>query len=230
MSSKSKEELTGFGRFVNELEESIIALLLAAMTIITFINVILRYGFNSGLEWGLDATAQLFAWLVIFGTSYAIKTTSHLGVDAVVNLFNPRIQRVFALIAGAVCIAFAALLAKGAWDSWANFANLPQTTGRWFPTGLEEMKRASYQSWLTHNGIPMVDWLRWLEPLINENESYDKFPYVVMRVILPVGCFLILFRFIQATWRVWTGASASLIVSHEAEDDVDAVRHLNAGD
>jgi len=231
MASKfDKDELTGFGWFVNELEETMIALILGAMLIITFINVVLRFGFNSGLIWGLDAVANLFAWLVIFGASYAVKTTSHLGVDAVTNLFGPTTRRVLALIASAACILFAMLLMKGAWDAWANFANLPQTTGRWFPTGLEEMRRSSFRGYLTDNGIPMVEWLRWLEPLINYDESYEKFPMVVLRFILPLGCALILFRFVQAAYRIWTGTATSLIVSHEAEDDVDSVRHLNAGD
>ena len=63
---------TTLGRIVNEIEETIIALLLAGMTIITFINVVLRYGYNTGLIWGLEAVTFLFAWLVLFGVSYAV--------------------------------------------------------------------------------------------------------------------------------------------------------------
>ena len=36
-------------RFIDELEETVIAVLLAAMVVVTFINVVLRYGFNTGL-------------------------------------------------------------------------------------------------------------------------------------------------------------------------------------
>ena len=229
MSASNRPE-TGIGRIITEIEETIIALILAAMLVITFVNVILRFAYNTGLIWGLDAVANLFAWLVIFGASYAVKTTSHLGVDAVTNLFSAPVRRVLALIAGACCILFAVLLMKGAWDAWANFANLPQTTGRWFPTGFEEMRRSSYRGYLTDNGIPMVDWLRWLQPLINYDESYEKFPMVVLRFILPFGCALLLIRFIQAFVRIWRGQATSLIVSHEAEDDVEAVAHVNRGD
>ena len=134
------------GRMVHELEETFIALILGAMTIITFINVVLRYGFNTGLIWGLEMTAFLFAWLVLFGVSYAVKVTAHLGVDAVINLFDRPVRKALALIAGVICIVYAFLLLKGSWDYWANFANLPQTTGRWFPTGLEEMGRSSFRA------------------------------------------------------------------------------------
>lgn len=215
------------GKLVNELEETFIAVILGAMTIITFINVVLRYVFNTGLSWGLEATSFLFAWLVLFGVSYAVKTTANLGVDAVTNLLQPSVRRVLALVAGAVCIAYAVLLMKGAWDYWANFANLPQTTGRWFPTGFEEMSRTSYRSWYEVLDIPMPEVLRFLEPLMNEGETYEKIPRFIPYFILPFGVALLLFRFVQATVRVWRGSANSLIVSHEAEDAIEDVAHLN---
>lgn len=221
---------SALGRFVNELEETAIAVILGLMTIITFINVVLRYGFNTGLIWGLEATTFLFAWLVLFGISYAVKITAHLGVDALINLFSPSVRRVIAIVAGVICIIYGALLMKGAWDYWANFANLPQTTGRWFPTGLQEMKITNYRSWYEVIDIPMPEWLRFIEPMINEGEAYEKIPRFIPYAILPFGMALLLFRFVQATIRIVTGEAQSLIVSHEAEDAVDDVRHMNAGD
>lgn len=218
---------TPIGRFVNELEETIIALILGAMTIITFVNVVLRYGFDTGLIWGLEATSLLFAWLVLFGVSYAVKQTANLGVDAVVNMLSPGARRALALFAGVVCIVYALLLLKGAWDYWANFANLPQTTGRWFPTGFEDMTRTSYRSWYEVIDIPMPDWLRFIEPMINEGEAYEKIPRFIPYAMLPVGMALLVFRFVQATLRIWSGKAESLIVSHEAEDAVEDVRHMN---
>lgn len=218
------------GRIVNEIEETMIALLLAGMTIITFINVVLRYGYNTGLIWGLEAVTFLFAWLVLFGVSYAVKITAHLGVDAITNLFSPSIRRFLALAAAAVCLAYAFLLLKGAWDYWANFANLPQTTGKWFPTGFEEMRRSSYRGWYETIDIPFPEWLRWIQPIMNEGEDYEKIPRFIPYAILPFGMALLLFRFVQATIRLIRGEADSLIVSHEAEDEVDAVKHMNKGD
>ncbi len=215
---------------VNEIEETAIAVLLGLMTLITFVNIVLRYGFNTGLIWGLEAVTFLFAWLVLFGLSYAVKVTAHLGVDALIAFFNPSLRRVVGLIAAAVCITYAALLMKGAWDYWANFANLPQTTGRWFPTGLEEMKRTSYRGWYEVVDIPFPEWLRWIQPIMNDGESYEKLPRFIPYFILPFGMALLLFRFIQATWRLITGEAESLIVSHEAEDAIEDVKHMNAGD
>ncbi len=224
------EAKTALGRVVNELEESAIALILGAMTIITFINVILRYGFNTGLIWGLEATSFLFAWLVLFGVSYAVKVTANLGVDAIVNMTGPSVRRVLALFAGVVCIIYAGLVLKGAWDYWANFANLPGTTGRWFPTGFEEMKRTSYRGWYEVVDIPFPEWLRWIQPIMNEGEDYEKLPRFIPYAILPLGIGLLFFRFIQATVRIAQGKSGGLIVSHEAEDAVADVAHLNKED
>ena len=215
--AQSYEPKTTLGRIVNELEETVIALLLAAMTIITFINVVLRYGFNTGLIWGLEMVTFLFAWLVLFGVSYAVKTTSHLGVDAVINLFPVPVRRMIALVAAAICIFYAVLF-------------LPQTTGSVLPTGFEEMKRSSYRGWYEVIDIPFPEWLRWIEPIMNEGEHYEKIPRFIPYAILPFGMALLLFRFIQAGVRIWTGAADSLIVSHEAEDDVEAVAHMNRED
>ena len=221
---------TALGRVVNEFEETAIAVILGIMTLITFVNVVLRYGFNTGLIWGLEAVTFLFAWLVLFGVSYAVKVTAHLGVDAIINLVSPPARKVLALIASAVCIFYSVLVLKGAWDYWANFANLPQTTGRWLPTGFEEMTRTSYRGWYEVVDIPFPEWLRWIEPIMNEGEHYEKLPRFIPYLILPVGMALLLFRFIQATILIARGDASGLIVSHEAEDAVADVRHMNAED
>ena len=92
------------------------------------------------------------------------------------------------------------------------------------------MKRTSYRGWYEVIDIPLPEWLRWIEPIMNDGDEYEKIPRFIPYAILPFGMALLLFRFVQATWRIWKGEAESLIVSHEAEDDVDAVRHVNAGD
>ena len=84
-------------RFIDEIEETIIAIILALMVTITFINVVLRYGFNSGLIWGLEMVTFLFAWLVLLGISYAVKKKLHLGVDALLNICSAPSKRILAL-------------------------------------------------------------------------------------------------------------------------------------
>lgn len=215
---------TALGRAVNEIEETAIALILGLMTLITFTNVILRYGFNTGLIWGLEMVSFLFAWLVLFGISYAVKVTAHLGVDAIINLMAKPMQRVLALIAVSVCICYAFLLFKGSWDYWAPFAGLDATTGRWFPTGFANSRD---QAWYEVNDIPLPEMLRFLEGTFNQGEEYEKLPRFIPYAMLPFGAALLLLRFVQAGVRVVKGTQKTIIVSHEAEDAVQDVAHMN---
>ena len=221
------EPRSALGQIVNEFEETAIAILLGAMTIITFVNVVMRYVFNASLIWGLELTLALFAWLVLFGMSYAVKVTAHLGVDAVINILPQRGRRILALIAAACCLVYAFLLLKGAWDYWAPFAGFEQTGGRWFPEGFIKTRD---QAWYETEQIPMPDWLRFIEPIFNQGEHYEKLPRFIPYAMLPFGVALLMFRLIQATWGIVTGTRDGLIVSHEAEDAIEDVRHMNQGD
>lgn len=204
----------------DRLEEGLIALILGLMTLVTFANVVARYVFDANILWALEMTSFLFAWLVLLGVSYCVKVTAHLGVDALINMFGPGPRRILALISGAVCIAFALLLLKGSWDYWANFANLPATTGRWFPLGFEENFRG--KSWYEVNDIGMPDYLNALvADFLNEGERYEKLPRFIPYAILPFGMALLLWRFIQAFLRIWRGEQDLLIVSHEVDDKVE---------
>ncbi len=207
-------------------EENAIAVLLGLMVVVTFVNVILRYVFNTALIWGLEITLILFAWLVIFGISYGVKKTIHLGVDALTAQLSTGPRRATALFAAVVCLIYAALMMKGAWDYWAPFAGLYPTDGRWFPLGFDETARD--RAFYVTDQVPMPGFLRFLEGLINQGEAYDKLPRVVPYAILPVGIALFLYRLIQATWRVATGRQETMIVSHEVEDELDALKKKDA--
>jgi C4-dicarboxylate transporter DctQ subunit len=224
--SHATTEQSGLARIVSEIEETAIALILGLMTIITFINVVLRYGFNTGIIWGLEAVTFLFAWLVLFGMSYAVKVTAHLGVDAVINLFSDGPRKVLAILAGVICVIYACLIMKGAWDYWAPFAGLDVTSGRWFPTGFTPTRD---QAWYEVIDIPLPEWLRFIEPIMNEGEAYEKLPRFIPYAMMPFGAALLLLRFGQALLKVIAGKQKTLIVSHEAEDAVEDVKHMNAG-
>ncbi len=102
--------------YLHKVEEGFLAFLLAAMTLVTFSQVVARYVFNSGAIWALELTTFLFAWLVLMGISYGIRVHAHIGVDALVKLFSPNGQRTAGLIAVAAGITYAGLLLYGSWD------------------------------------------------------------------------------------------------------------------
>jgi len=189
------------------------------MTLVTFVNVVLRYGFNSSLIWGLEVTLILFAWVVLLGVSHGFKISAHLGVDAVINLLSRRGRRLAAVVSSAACLLYALLLLKGAWDYWAPFAALQPTEGRWFPLGFAEgvRDRAFYET----DQVPMLGVFRWLEDAINYGDAYEKLPRVVPYFILPFSTALILLRILQASLGILKGERESLIVSHEFEEAVE---------
>ena len=98
---------------INRLEENFIAFLLAAMTLITFSQVIARYFFNTGAVWALELTTYLFAWLVLFGMSYGVRVGAHIGVDVVTRYLPPNWQRFFAIFAALLCMTYCILLLIG---------------------------------------------------------------------------------------------------------------------
>jgi len=208
--------------WTDTVEETIIALLLGLMTMITFANVVARYVYNSNILWALEATVFLFAWLVLLGASYGVKQNAHLGVDLVVELVSPPVRRILGLIAVSICLIFTLLMLKGAWDYWANFANLPATEGRWFPLGFEEKYRD--KGWYEVYSVPHPEFLRWMEDVFNEGEEYEKIPRFIPYAVLPLSMALLLYRFLQAAWAIWTGKADRIVASHEVEQELEEVR------
>lgn len=103
-------------RISDRLEEGLMAFLLAAMTLLTFVQVVLRYVFNSGFTWALEASTYMFGWMVLLGISYGVRTGAHIGVDVIVQQLSPPIRRVVGAIAALLCIAYAVILLIGSYN------------------------------------------------------------------------------------------------------------------
>ena len=65
--------------------EAVMALLLAAMVVLVFGNVVLRYVFNSGITISEELSRWLFVWMTFLGGVIGLHRRSHLGVDMVVQ-------------------------------------------------------------------------------------------------------------------------------------------------
>jgi C4-dicarboxylate transporter DctQ subunit len=99
----------------DRLEEGFIALLLAAMTMITFTQVVARYVFNYSFVWALETNTFLFGGLIFIGMAYGVRVGTHIGVDALVKTMGARSARVAGAIATALCIVYAAIGFYGGW-------------------------------------------------------------------------------------------------------------------
>lgn len=103
-------------RFIHKLEENIVALLLVAMTLLVFAEVVMRFVFNTGVIWIQEATLYTAAWFVLFGASYGVRIGAHIGVDVVVKLLPEPLRRLAGLVAIALCFVYCALFLLGSWD------------------------------------------------------------------------------------------------------------------
>jgi C4-dicarboxylate transporter, DctQ subunit len=94
---------------VGRLEEGIIAAALAAMTLLTFVQVILRW-FGTGWVWSLEVTTTLFAWLVLIGMAYGVRTRAHIGIDTLTRRLGARAARSVAIVVLGLCVAYSLLM------------------------------------------------------------------------------------------------------------------------
>ncbi len=97
----------------DRLEEAFMSVALAAMTLLTFVQVVLRYLFGTGFVWSLEVTTYLFAWLVLIGMSYGVRTRAHIAVDLLTSRLPPRTARGVAWIALGCALAYCALMIYG---------------------------------------------------------------------------------------------------------------------
>ena len=100
----------------HRLEEGLIAFLLAAMTLVSFSQVIARYVFNYSFTWALELTMVFFAWLIFLGIPYGVRIGSHIGVDALVKALGPKSGRVVGIAAASLCVVYSVILLIGSWS------------------------------------------------------------------------------------------------------------------
>ncbi|WP_268800586.1 TRAP transporter small permease [Pseudomonas huanghezhanensis] len=187
-------------------EEGMIAFLLAAMTLVTFVYVALNniytlfynlsdrwvvssdffagigdhlMGYAQGMTWSVALTKALFGWLIFFGIAYGVRTAGHLGVDVLVKKTSKPIQRLLSLLACACCIVYAGLFlaASYKWVSALMVAGI----------GAEDLDRY---------GI--------------------KVAYIT--VIVPIGFALIIARYLEILYRIYTHRQTGLGLADEAAE------------
>ncbi|WP_375753267.1 TRAP transporter small permease [Vibrio sp. HN007] len=191
-------------RVTDLIEETLIAGFLGLMTLLTFTNVVFRYVLNDNILWALEATVFMFAWMILVGASYGVKRHFHIGVDVVINMAPEGLRKIYAMIAVTLCLTFSVLLLIGSWNYWYPFV----TERAWYET----------------DDIPMPEMLQFLSDWLNEGERYEKLPRFIPYAALPIGMAMLTFRFVQMAYQIFTGKLDRLIASHEAEEDLEALK------
>ena len=107
-----------FNRFLRRSAEALLALCLAAMVLCVFGNVVLRYGFNSGLNATEELSRLLFVWMVFLGATAAYPAGQHMAFTSLVDTLRHR-PKAFAfvtLVIRLLVLLACVLLGRGAWQ------------------------------------------------------------------------------------------------------------------
>lgn len=160
-------------KFLDRLEEWLIASLMGAATLLIFVQVVHRYAsgweipglqdwlLRQNVSWAQELCIYMFVWMAKFGAAYGVRTGIHVGVDVLINRLEPRWHKLFVLLGLFAGALFTAVIgALGAAFVW-EIAHTEQTS-----PDLE---------------VPM--WLVYLA--------------------VPCGSFLMCLRFLQVAWRYW---------------------------
>lgn len=93
----------------------LMALFLALMVILVFGNVVLRYGFNTGITMSEEVSRWLFVWMTFLGAIVALREYGHLGVDTLVKRLPP-LGKKLCLAASQLLMLYATwLFLQGSW-------------------------------------------------------------------------------------------------------------------
>jgi TRAP-type C4-dicarboxylate transport system permease small subunit len=190
--TQHKSKLSGLGSVVNaildRLEEWIIAALIAAATILTFVAVVHRYGASNSaglarwagqhgfvllqhaadgiytrlaavnLSWAQELATYMFVWMAKFGAALGVRTGIHVGVDVFVKRLAPAARK--------PVIVFALLCG-------ALFTGVIGTLGAVYIHDLDPDEVS-----------PELEWPSW-----------------IIYLCIPLGSYLMCFRFLQVMWR-----------------------------
>jgi TRAP-type C4-dicarboxylate transport system permease small subunit len=99
--------------------EALLVILLAAMAIMVFGNVVLRYGFNSGILVSEELSRYFFVWLTFIGAVVTFRENAHLGVESLVQRFG-RGGRLICMVMSDIIIL--GCMVAFFWGTWKQYA------------------------------------------------------------------------------------------------------------
>jgi TRAP-type transport system small permease protein len=96
-----------------KLLELLLVALLAAMVVMVFGNVVLRYGFNSGITVSEELSRWAFVWMTFLGAIVAIKENGHLGTDMLISRLGPTGKKICLALAESAMVYCTWLIFSG---------------------------------------------------------------------------------------------------------------------
>lgn len=131
-------------KFINKVEEIIIVVVLSAMSLIAFSNIISRNTINYSLSFTEEITVNLFVFLTFVGASIGVRKNAHLGFSLLLEKSPLKLQRILVLLIGVMSTLVFILITYYAIDMIMYQFEIKSTTPalRW-------------PKWIFSLGIPM---------------------------------------------------------------------------
>jgi len=172
-------------RFLDHLEEWLIAFLMGAATFVIFLAVLHRFlagvpllqdlMIRINVSWAQELCIYMFVWMAKFGAAYGVRHGTHVGVDVLVRALPPAKARVMVLVGlagGAIFTGIVGTLgARFVWENGFHYA-LFHTLG----IAGDELFEGP-----TSPDLEIPTWI----------------PYSCV----PLGSYLMCFRFLQVGWN-----------------------------
>ena len=88
---------------------------LVLMVVMVFGNVVLRYGFNSGITVSEELSRWLFVWMTFLGSLIALRHHAHLGTDSLVSRLPVLGKKICLGLSHLLMLYMCYLMLVGAW-------------------------------------------------------------------------------------------------------------------
>ena len=102
--------MDAISREANRLAESVMALLLAAMTLLVGVQITGRFLFQYSIFWSDELARFLLIWISFLGMSVGVRRGAHPGIDSLVRALSPRSARLVLGFAIFVSLLFFAVM------------------------------------------------------------------------------------------------------------------------
>lgn len=127
--------MTRFFDLICKTIEYLIAAFMAGMVVLVFGNVLLRYGFNSGITLSEELSRWLFVWMTFLGAVVALRSHEHLGTDMLVGRLGPVGKKICMGLSQLLMLMCCWLLFKGASEqaiiNWTSTSAVMEVSMSW---------------------------------------------------------------------------------------------------
>lgn len=115
--------------------EGLMVLLLAAMVVMVFGNVVLRYLFDTGIDVSEELSRFFFVWLTFIGAVVVGRENAHLGVETLVTRLGENGRKVCMVLSDLFVIGCCIVFFWGTWQqaeiNATNYAPITEISMLW---------------------------------------------------------------------------------------------------